>query len=109
MESKGKRTDIVTHQNKAFSNVNYAEKKLINREFVKCTFTNCDFSKSDLSDNDFTDCKFEQCNFSLALLDGTGLNNITFTDCKLLGVDFTKCNKFMFSFVFNRCSLDYST
>ena len=27
----------------------------------------------------------------------------------MLGVDFTRCNKFLFSFSFNKCYLDYST
>ncbi len=102
-------TEPVVHQNKQFTNVNYAEKRLENREFIKCEFLNCDFSKSDLRGNDFVDCQFRNCNFSMVVLDGAGFRDAAFSECKLLGVDFTRCNKFMFSFSFTQCYLDYST
>lgn len=99
----------VLHQDKTFTNVNYAEKRLENREFVNCEFVSCDFSKSDLSNNDFVDCHFKQCNFSLTIVTGAGFKDVTFTGCKVLGIDFSKCNKFMFSFVFVKSYIDYST
>ncbi len=40
--------DAVLHQDKTFTNIDYSEKRLANREFVKCEFINCDFGKSDL-------------------------------------------------------------
>lgn len=97
------------HQDKTFSNVNYVEKKLADREFVQCTFINCDFTKSDLRNNDFESCHFKQCNFSMAVIDGAGFRNAVFTGCKVLGVDFTRCNKFLFSFSFHECLVDYCT
>ncbi|MGY4385096.1 fluoroquinolone resistance protein [Pedobacter sp. UYP24] len=99
----------VLHEDKTFTNIDYSEKRLTNREFVNCEFINCNFEKSDLKGNDFMDCKFKQCNFSMAILYGTGLKDVVFTGCKILGVDFTRCNKFLFSFEFNQCYLDYST
>nr|WP_255352019.1 pentapeptide repeat-containing protein [Pedobacter sp. Leaf216] len=75
---------------------------------MKCEFIRCDFSKSNLSHNDFVDCEFINCNFSLTQVSGTGFSNVTFTDCKILGIDFSSCNKFMFSFCFKGCILDYS-
>lgn len=99
----------VVHQHKTFSDVSYAEKKLEDREFVKCEFIGCDFSKSDLRDNDFEDCHFKACNFSMALLDGAGFRDARFAGCKMLGVNFTRCNRFMFSFSFSECILDYAT
>lgn len=101
-------SETTVHQNKTFTDINYAGKQLQKREFIKCEFVKCDFSKSDLSHNDFVDCEFSHCNFSLTQVTGTGFSNITFTDCKILGIDFSTCNKFMFSFSFNACILDYS-
>ncbi|ETZ20737.1 pentapeptide repeat-containing protein [Pedobacter sp. V48] len=101
--------ETTIHEGKTFNSINYAEKRLENREFIKCEFVNCDFSKSDLSHNDFMDCHFKQCNFSLTVVTGTGFRDVTFTGCKILGIDFSKCNKFLFSFHFDRSHLDYST
>jgi uncharacterized protein YjbI with pentapeptide repeats len=103
------RKKMVIHEDKQFVNINYSEKKLRDREFVKCRFVCCDFNKSDLMGNSFEDCHFERCNFTMAILDGTGFRNVTFDGCKLMGLDFTRCNKFMFSFSFMDCILDYST
>lgn len=99
--------EAVVHENKVFSQVDYAGKKLRNREFIKCSFVSCDFSKSDLSDNAFEDCIFQKCDLSMASISGTGFRNASFIGCKLLGVDFSQCNKFMFSFSFQECKMDY--
>ncbi|WP_354360136.1 pentapeptide repeat-containing protein [Pedobacter sp. UYP30] len=39
----------------------------------------------------------------------TGFRNAAFKNCKILGVDFTRCNKYMFSFSFDNCIMDYCT
>jgi len=101
--------ETTTHEEKTFTDIDYAEKQLKNREFIKCNFINCDFSKSDLSHNDFVDCHFKQCNFSLTVVNGAGFRDVTFSGCKILGVDFSKCNKFLFSFTFEYSHIDYST
>lgn len=97
------------HQHKTFENIDYSEKKISDQEFLNCEFINCNFSKTDLSHNDFLDCNFKNCNFSLAILKNTGLKNINFTGCKLLGMDFSSSNSFLFSMNFYDCILDYST
>ncbi len=102
-------TEPILHQDKTFTSIDYSEKRLDNREFVKCEFISCNFSKSDLRGNDFVDCTFKQCNFSLTTLDGSGLKDVVFIGSKIMGVDFTRCNKFMFTFQFIDCYLDYST
>lgn len=45
----------------------------------------------------------------MALIEGAGFRNATFIGCKLLGVDFTRCNRFLFSFSFQESCLDYCT
>jgi fluoroquinolone resistance protein len=101
--------DTTLHQNKTFENIDYSEQKINNSEFFKCEFINCNFSKSDLSYNDFMECSFKNCNFSLAVLQNTGLKDIIFVGCKMMGLDFTVCNNFLFSMSFQDCILDYST
>lgn len=99
--------DITVHDRKEFKNVDYTAKKLRDREFIKCKFDACIFTKSDLKNNSFEDCIFENCNFSMTIIDDTGFRNASFNGCKILGVDFTRCSKFMFSFKFENSSLDY--
>lgn len=101
--------DITIHEKKEFKNIDYSEKSLRNREFIQCKFDVCIFTKSDLRNNSFEDCIFENCNFSMTIIDDAGFRNVTFIGCKIQGVDFTRCSKFMFSFRFENCSLDYCT
>lgn len=101
--------EIISHENKTFENVDYSEKLLRNREFYKCDFVGCDFTKSDLRGNSFEECNFEDCNFSMTEVGGAGFRDAKFIRSKILGVDFTRCNTFMFSFDFDTCILDYCT
>ncbi|WP_417888025.1 pentapeptide repeat-containing protein [Zunongwangia sp.] len=103
------RNKTVINEDKKFEKINYTEKTLRNREFFQCDFIRCNFTESDLRGNTFEDCTFENCNFSMTSIDGTGFRNVLFLDSKILGIDFSKCNEFMFSFKFENCLLDYST
>ncbi|WP_437438301.1 pentapeptide repeat-containing protein [Rhodonellum ikkaensis] len=53
------------------------------------------------------DCIFTNCNFSLCKLPHCQMNNVSFKDCKILGVNFSKCLDFLFEVKFEDCSLDY--
>lgn len=96
-------------EDKTFENLDYEEKKLTVTEFTECEFINCNFSKSDLSNINFIDCFFKGSNLSLAILSNTGIKNIRLLNCKLMGVDFSVCNDFLFSASFESCQLDYSS
>lgn len=102
--------ETIYHSEREFKNIDYSEKELRNREFLKCEFHNCNFYKSDLKTNDFEDCSFYNCDLTMANLTGVGFRNIVFKDCKLIGIDFSIMSKYMFSFKgFENCFLDYST
>jgi uncharacterized protein YjbI with pentapeptide repeats len=98
----------ILHENKTFSQINYAEKHLQGREFINCVFEQCDFSKAVIRDTDFMSCIFKECNFTMCHWPGSGLDKAIFAGCKILGVDFTQCNQMMFSPIFDQCYLDYS-
>jgi len=98
---------IITHEDKTFDGVIFSEKQSPRIEYADCLFTNCNFSKADLSNDDFMDCHFKGCNFSLAVMENTGMKNNRFTDCKAVGIDFSRCNNFNFSVSFENCPLDY--
>lgn len=99
--------EIILHEDRTFENIDYSEKKIPKSEFDACAFNNCDFSKSDVSSIDFMDCTFDGCRFSLAVLENTRIKNIIFRNCKLMGVDFSKCDNFLFAASFESCQMDY--
>lgn len=97
------------HIHKTFEKVLYNDKKINHREFEGCIFKNCDFSNSDFSYNTFIDCEFIDCNLSMTKLVSTSLKNVTFQNCKLLGIEFNTCDDFLFQVGFQDCILDYSS
>jgi fluoroquinolone resistance protein len=78
-------------------------------EYEQCDFINCDFSGSKLTSNIFIDCRFTDCNLSLAVIEGTALRNVTFINCKMLGLRFDHADAFLLSLRFDRCTLDCSS
>jgi uncharacterized protein YjbI with pentapeptide repeats len=50
-----------------------------------------------------------QCNLGNVMLGNTTLNDVRFYDCKLTGIDFEPCNKFLFSMSFKQCNLSWSS
>jgi fluoroquinolone resistance protein len=98
----------VSHGNEVFEKIDFSDAGLPGEEFEACTFNSCNFSHVDLSDRLFTDCQFTDCNLSMAKVSGTGLRNVDFLSCKVIGIDFSDCLPFLFAVSFERCSLDYS-
>lgn len=92
-----------------FEKLNFQNDQLLYREFENCKFVNCFMSEMDLSNLKFVDCQFSSCNLSLSKLNNTTLFNVTFSDCKMLGLHFEDCNDFGFSIAFDHCQLDYAS
>lgn len=78
-------------------------------EYSSCKFIDCNFSKLVIYGLKFIDCEFINCDLSLLNFESTGLNNTKFTGCRIQGVEFGKCSKFLFSVEFGKCILNYST
>lgn len=97
------------YENEKFATVNYSGQKVTQTEFDSCVFQDCDFTNADFSDNDFIDCRFENCNFAVAKMKGSGLKDVHFIGCKLIGLDFELCSGFLFAVSFKSCVLDYSS
>jgi fluoroquinolone resistance protein len=95
-------------ENLTFENIDYTGKIISKNEFYSCRFHRCNFSDCNLSHNTFIDCSFVDCNLSMLKIIGSSLKNVTFKGCKLIGVDFSECNDFLFKVDFENCILDYS-
>jgi fluoroquinolone resistance protein len=48
------------------------------------------------------------CNLSNVKTLETSMQEVSFSDCKILGVHFQKCNNFLFEVTFEKCILDFS-
>lgn len=78
-------------------------------EFEECIFKLCDFSKIKITSCKFIQCTFIDCDLSMADLTETQLSDVKFKNCKLMGIHFFRCNKFLFDVGFDTCILDYSS
>lgn len=95
--------------NREFIGLDFSGQKISDTEYDSCTFQHCNFSNTDFSDNDFVNCRFENCNFALTKLGNSGLKDVHFVDCKLIGINFESCSDFLFAVGFKNCVLDYSS
>jgi len=57
----------------------------------------------------FVEYTFENCDLSMANISNTTLRDIRFNHCKLLGLQFERCNKLLFSVIFEECQLNLSS
>jgi fluoroquinolone resistance protein len=101
--------DTALQEGMKFENTDFSGQDLFDKEYVKCEFINCNFSKSNLRSTDFIDCSFRLCDFSLAVMDNTGLKNVQFSSCKLMGINFSATSNFLFAVGFADSTLDYSS
>jgi len=76
-------------------------------EYKDTIFKNSNFAKGNLGSYEFTDCTFFSCDLSMTRFDNAVFTRVKFVNCKLLGVDFGKCSKFIFSVSFDDCILNY--
>jgi uncharacterized protein YjbI with pentapeptide repeats len=95
-------------ENLTFENDDYTGKAISKNEFYRCNFYRCNFSDCNLLNNNFIDCSFADCNLSMVKLAGSALKNVTFKNSKLIGIDFSECNDFLFKVDFENCILDFS-
>lgn len=94
---------------KDFKGKDFSDNDFQNKEYENCTFSNCTFTNTDLSGGIFVECYFIECDFSMPKTADTAFRNVNFNTCKLLGIRFEDCNKFLFEVYFNGCQLDLSS
>ncbi len=96
-------------EEKTFLKQDFTQQSLPKGEYEYCNFQQCNFSQTDLSGIRFLECTFTGCNLSLAKLLHTAMRDLTFKDCKMLGLRFDECDAFGFSVSFNSCQLNHSS
>lgn len=73
--------------------------------FLECTFEGCDFSNADFSKKRFLNCKFFRCNWTATKVENTRLQEVSFVESKVMGVDFTLCDPAFLRLFFEKCLL----
>ena len=111
---KARRTTSATRKQPTFLAENVVERWTAaeiapHQELEQYKFVACDFSGVNLTDKRFIDCLFERCNLSLATLANAALQNVTFRECKLSGVQFSVCRDMCFEVDFAHCQLPYAS
>lgn len=93
-----------------FNGLNASSEEFNGLEFEACCFKNCDFSDSVFKACKFIDCEFIQSNLSLMQLPQTRFSEVELSDCKAIGIDWTRLNWPTLSFAatisFKRCQLN---
>lgn len=75
--------------------------------FESTSFVHCSFD--DLSNLNFLDCEFRNCDLSNLNTRNTRLQNVSFFDCKLLGLNFSGAIDFALELHFENCLMNYAT
>lgn len=103
------RSEPILIASQTFTGADLKESGPLKGEYENCTFTDCNFSNSDLSEFIFDGCTFFRCNLSLAKLKRTALRDVSFRECKMVGLHFEDCEQIGISFVFDECMLNNSS
>jgi uncharacterized protein YjbI with pentapeptide repeats len=92
-----------------FEGIDYTKKAIVKGEYDTCTFIGCNFSGIHASNIGFIACEFIACNFSNVIITNTAFKEVTFKDCKLLGLKFNECDPFLLAFKFINCQLNVAS
>lgn len=95
-------------ENITIEKTDFSLERLQGTDYENCRFLNCNFEGLDLSGLNFSECVFVGCNLSNAKLIKTALQDVTFRNCKMLGLHFDDCNAFLFAVSFENCQLNFS-
>jgi fluoroquinolone resistance protein len=90
----------------SFDGIDFSHADLRERSFQDCAFVSCVFEKSDLFGSSFRDCSFRKCQLTLPGLKNTAFSDVEFNECKLIGLNFSECNRISFSVSFVGSILD---
>lgn len=93
-------------ENRCFEKVDFSS-LTGEEEFYDCRFVSCDFSEVLFREPLFERCEFQACNFSMTKFRNT-VREIRFTDCKLMGTDFSGLKPFSSDLSFVRSRMDYA-
>ncbi|WP_028023936.1 pentapeptide repeat-containing protein [Enterovibrio calviensis] len=72
-----------------FERIELAGQSVESIEFEECEFRDCHFSEATFRQCKFINCTFTRCNLSLMKIPYSRFSDISFVECKLVGIDWT--------------------
>lgn len=72
-----------------------------------CYFVRQNMRGIDLSNVKFIECTFLDCDLSNAIIGETAFQEVTFENCKMLGLRFNYASSFLLQLRFKHCQLDF--
>ena len=91
-----------------FKDENYKETVFEKKRFENCKFINCNFLGADIKKCSFVDCIFDNSNFSMVKLSPeTKIQNSSFVESKIVGINFSLLSDFLTFFDFKNCLLKH--
>ncbi len=79
----------------------------VGAEFISCIFEGLNLTDFNFKNTKFIECRFIKCNLSNIQIDGATFRDLSVTNSKLVGINFSNCNS-LFQISFEECLLDYS-
>lgn len=76
----------------SFKSVDLPDLVCVGTEFEECSFIDCTFTSATFENCNFINCSFTRCQLSLIRVPFTRFFAISFVECKVLGVDWTRAN-----------------
>lgn len=92
-------------ENETFNGIQLIESDLSNMRFEDCDFVDCQLIDCNLRNASFNNCSFTRSNLSNSPADLCLWGEVLFSECKLIGIDFSNSKKLLFSIRFDDCQL----
>ena len=96
-----------THYREKFTGLSVTDETLNNRTFEECTFDTCSFINTKLARCRFLSCRFKDCTLSAVTPMDSRFIEVSFANCKVIGIDWTKTQQFQ-DIAFKNCQLNFS-
>jgi uncharacterized protein YjbI with pentapeptide repeats len=99
--------EMQTYTGELFAKVNLNGETMREKTFDECTFTEGTFSGCRFEKCRFRHCTFKNCDLSNIIPMNSEFHDVTFTDCKAIGIDWTRAIVFKEN-RFTDCMINYS-
>ena len=94
---------------KTYVREDFRKNRLPKGDYENCIFEECLFQESFLDNQHFTECQFVQCDLTNTNVAHTQFNDVTFQECKLVGIHFETCDPLLSTLQFKNCNLSLAS